>query len=80
MNLLTRGLDEQEPWAAFSQQADLWKPERMHALVKEWPDMAKAKLALGDATIKDVAEYYARTGAEVMIATGDKGLNAYAPA
>jgi hypothetical protein len=80
MDLLQRALDEQEPWAAFSQQADLWSDENMHRLVREWPELARAALSLGDATISRVADFYARTGAEVVIATGDQGLRAYQPA
>ena len=36
-------------------------------------------MSLGDATIKDVAEYYAESGYKVEILTGDKGLKAYQP-
>ena len=37
------------------------------------------KLSLGDATIKDVAYYYAQMGYSVEILTGDRGLKAYEP-
>ncbi|MBK1701379.1 hypothetical protein [Thiococcus pfennigii] len=80
MVLLGRALDEEEPWAAFSQQADLWGDENLRRLVQEWPQLAQSALSLGDATISRVADFYARTGAEVMIATGDQGLKAYQPA
>jgi hypothetical protein len=80
MALLEKALDEEQPWAAFSQQADLWAEENLRHLVQEWPQLAQSALSLGDATISKVADFYARTGAEVIIATGDQGLKAYQPA
>lgn len=77
MTLLKRTLDEEEPWAAFSHQADLWGQRNLESLVTSWPTLAASGLSLGDATIKNVAEFYASTGFEVMIATGDQGLKAY---
>ncbi|MEA3410391.1 MAG: hypothetical protein U9R74_02505 [Pseudomonadota bacterium] len=77
MTLLGLTLDEKEPWAAFSHQMDLWGQRNLEKLVNSWPQLAASGLSLGDATIKNVAEFYAKTGAEVVIATGDKGLKAY---
>ena len=34
---------------------------------------------IGDATIKDVAEFYTESGVSVEILTGDEGLKAYEP-
>ena len=68
------------PWAAFTDQADLWGAERLRSLVKEWPDLAVGGMSIGDATIKDVADYYARAQYDVEIVTGDAGLKAYTPA
>lgn len=34
---------------------------------------------MGDASIVDVANYYAEVGLEVEILTGDQGLKAYEP-
>jgi len=79
MALLEMSLNEEEPWAAFSQQAELWGEERMRRLIEEWPTLSQSALSLGDATISAVADFYARTGAEVLIATGDQGLKAYQP-
>ena len=79
MTLLKLTLDEEEPWAAFSHQAGLWGQRNLENLIVSWPDLAASGLSLGDATIKNVAEFYANTGAEVMIATGDQGLKAYEP-
>ena len=41
--------------------------------------MAVKGISIGDATIKDVAEYYAEAGYEVEILTGDVGLKSYQP-
>ena len=80
MGLLRKALDEDEPWAAFAHQADLWSGDSMNRLVQEWPGLARARMSLGDATIARVADFYARMGTEVVIATGDQGLKSYQPA
>lgn len=67
------------PWAAFSDQAELWRRDHITKLVDDWPTLAASGLTIGDATIKDVAEYYARTGFDVEIFTADAGLKAYQP-
>lgn len=54
--------DEITPWAAFGDQSQLWSPEHLKSLADKWPPLAVQQLSLGDATIKDVADYYARTG------------------
>lgn len=71
--------DAESPWAAFSEQADIWTPENLKKIAQSWPGEAAAGLSIGDATIKDVAEYYAKTGMAVEIITGDAGLKAYQP-
>jgi len=68
-----------EPWAVFSQQSPLWDKANLEKLADEWPKLAAEKLSIGDATIKDVAEYYAKVNCEVEILTGDQGLKAYQP-
>jgi len=78
-NCLRQAADANSPWAAFTQQATLWEPDRLHALASEWPDLATGGLSIGDATIKQVAEYYAQMGCQVEILTGDDGLKAYQP-
>lgn len=72
--------DAQSPWAAFTEQSSLWQADQLRKLGKIWPPLAAAKISIGDATIKDVAEYYARAGYAVEIVTGDAGLKAYEPA
>lgn len=72
--------NETSPWAAFEHQVELWNKKSMNRLADAWPELAKQGLGIGDATIKDVAEYYAKAGYEVEILTGDEGLKAYQPA
>lgn len=73
--------DAASPWAAFAEQSAFWQVENLKVLADIWPSLAAQKLSMGDATIKDVAEYYARiAGCEVEILTGDAGLKGYQPA
>ena len=72
--------DEKTPWAAFTDQSVLWGPDQLRTLADEWPQLAVQRLSIGDATIKHVAEFYARTGCRVEILTGDHGLKAHQPA
>lgn len=78
-DLLRKAADSETPWAAFSEQSSLWSPEKLKDLADTWPELAAQKLSLGDATIKDVADYYAQMNYEVEILTGDQGLKAYQP-
>lgn len=78
--VMRKSADNRHPWAAFSTQTELWTPENLTALAQSWPPLAAQKLSLGDATIKDVAAFYATLGYAVEILTGDKGLKAYEPA
>lgn len=71
--------DACSPWAAFTEQADLWQADNLRTLSENWPAQAAQKLSIGDATIKDVAEYYHNAGYTVEILTGDQGLKAYEP-
>lgn len=76
---LCAAADAQSPWAAFTEQSSLWEAAQLRKLGEVWPPLAAARISIGDATIKDVAEYYARAGCEVEIVTGDEGLKAYQP-
>lgn len=79
-DLMKKSANQETPWAAFSEQSALWAPEKLVKLADSWPDLAAQRLSLGDATIKDVADYYAQAGWQVEILTGDAGLKAYQPA
>lgn len=78
-DLMRKSAQEETPWAAFAHQSELWSPEKLEILAKDWPALARMRMSLGDATIKDVAEYYADSGYRVEILTGDNGLKAYQP-
>lgn len=77
---LREAADALSPWAAFTDQSQLWQAESLRALADTWPHLASAGISIGDATIKDVAEYYAKAGYFVEILTADAGLKAYQPA
>ncbi len=77
--LMRKSANQETPWAAFSDQTILWSPENLKVLADLWPDLASKRLSLGDATIKDVAEYYAQANYDVEILTGDAGLKSYEP-
>lgn len=76
---LREAADAQSPWAAFTDQSPLWQAENLRTLAESWPPLANGGTSIGDATIKDVAEYYAKAGYFVEILTGDAGLKAYEP-
>ncbi len=77
--IMLKAADNETPWAAFTEQSVLWDIQGLKNLAAEWPELAKQKISIGDATIKSVADYYARTGLKVEILTGDVGLKAYEP-
>lgn len=76
---LSNSADATSPWAAFTDQSGLWEQASLLKLAKTWPKLAVGGTSIGDATIKDVAEYYAQAGCSVEILTGDEGLKAYQP-
>lgn len=78
-NLMRNSAETQSPWAAFSEQSALWSAENLKSLADSWPDLAAQKLSLGGATLKDIAEVYARLGFAVEILTGDQGLKSHEP-
>ena len=77
--IIIKASNEEEPWAAFTFQSELWNEENLIKLAKIWPTLAVQGISIGDATIKDVAEYYVKSGYNVEILTGDRGLKAYEP-
>lgn len=78
-DIMVKVATAEEPWAAFTAQNDLWGTENLIKLATEWPELAASQLSIGDATIKNVADYYTESGMEVEILTGDNGLKAYEP-
>ncbi|MFO0755393.1 MAG: hypothetical protein U0359_02815 [Byssovorax sp.] len=77
--LIALTADGTSPWAAFTQQSELWSPEGLRALSTTWPHVAANRLSIGDATIGKVAAYYADCGYAVEILTGDAQLKALEP-
>ncbi len=71
--------EEATPWAAFTHQSDLWNKEGLKNLADRWKETAVSGQSLGDASIVDVANYYAEAGNVVEILTGDQGLKSYEP-
>lgn len=67
------------PWAAFTEQKELWDSKGLCALASRWKETAVSGQSLGDASIVDVANYYVELGFEVEILTGDQDLKAYQP-
>lgn len=76
--LIEYSADAESPWAAFTDQSQLWGPDALKKLAAEWPTLATQGLSMGDMTIKATADYYAEAF-EVEILTGDAGLKAYQP-
>ena len=77
--LMLKVADAQTPWAAFTEQAEFWESEGLKQLAEDWLKNVTEKLSLSDVSIKNVAEYYAKTGCRVEILTADAGLKAYEP-
>ncbi|MDK2807337.1 MAG: hypothetical protein PWP24_66 [Clostridiales bacterium] len=77
--IIIKVANEEEPWAAFTFQRKLWDEDGLVKLANSWPILAAQGISIGDATIKDVAEYYAQSGYNVEILTGDAGLKSYQP-
>lgn len=75
--IILKTATEETPWAAFTEQSVFWDIQGLKNLAEEWPELAKQKISIGDATIISVANYYAKTGVEVEILTGDEGLKPY---
>lgn len=76
---ITKAADEKIPWAAFTHQNDLWSKDGLKNLAHRWKERANDGHSLGDASIVDVANYYAEAGNNVEILTGDQGLKAHEP-
>ena len=75
--LMIEAADETSPWAAFTEQSHLWSAEGLKKLAEEFPNFAVQQLAIGDITIKIIAEFYNEMGYMVEIATGDEQLKPY---
>lgn len=77
--LIESTVEQKSPWAAFLEQTTLWDNNGLKKLADEWPSLASRQLSIGDATIKNVADYYSRAGYSVEIFTCDLDLKSYEP-
>ncbi len=77
--IMRKTADEESPWTAFQHQTELWAPDQLRELANTWPPLAQSKLAIGDATIKKVADYYSQMSCTVELLTADQQLKAYQP-
>ncbi|HRK27272.1 MAG TPA: hypothetical protein PK239_08285 [Chitinophagales bacterium] len=77
--ILISTVHKQEPWAAFSEQSELWNDENVLELAYNWASLAEQGISIADTAIIKVAQYYAEWGCSVEILTGDEGLRAYQP-
>lgn len=76
---LVDSTESTNPWAAFTEQSELWSRANLLDLANTWPQLSAQGMTIGDATIKLVAEHYAVAGYHVEIVTSDNGLKAYEP-
>ncbi len=77
--LMKKVANAQDPWAAFTEQANFWEPEALKQLADEWSKKVSENLSMGDISIKSIADYYSKMGYQVEILTGDQGLKSYEP-
>jgi hypothetical protein len=79
-DIIRASVNDENPWTAFSAQVELWNDQNLLDLAENFVDYAERGLGIGDATIVDVAKFYAAAGHEVKILTGDGSLKGYEPA
>lgn len=72
--VIAKAADRASPWAAFTDQSELWAAKNLQRLSEEWPELAKRRLSIGDATIAHVRSYYSQMGYKVELLTGDRRL------
>lgn len=80
VEIIRASINEEFPWTAFSAQVELWNDENLLGLADRFVDYAERGLGIGDATIVEVANFYATAGHNVEILTGDGSLKGYEPA
>lgn len=77
--IMTFAADETTPWAAFGEQIVLWEGEQLKKLAAEFPENAKQKTSMGDASIVNLGKHYHRKNYQVEFLTADGGLKAQEP-
>lgn len=78
-DMITDAIEGNKPWDIFSNQSSMFDKDVLKALVEDWRDLGVKGISLGDASIKQVAEFYHSKGFETEIYTGDAGLKSYEP-
>lgn len=79
VDVIVDAANAKSPWAAFTEQKELWDNDGLVALATHWRTTVPGGQSLGDASIVDVANYYAKIGIKVEILTGDQGLQVQEP-
>lgn len=78
-DFIIQSADGTIPWATFTAQSSLWNVDGIKSLAQRWRATGITRQSIGDASIVDVAEYYAEAGNDVEILTADEGLRSYQP-
>lgn len=78
-SILRKTAQRKTPWAAFLEPEVLWDDKGLIQLAERFPEDAKHNLSIGDSTIREVANYHAKTGAAVEILTADDQLKSFEP-
>ena len=76
---MTYVADETSPWAAFSEQIVLWEAQSLKELAFQFPNLAKQKTSMGDASIVVLGWHYHHKGYQVEFLTADEQLKAQEP-
>ena len=54
-DIISATADQISPWAAFTEQSELWRKENLKVLAERWRESVISGQSLGDASIVDVA-------------------------
>ncbi len=77
--IMTYAADETSPWAGFSEQIVLWEAQSLKELAFQFPNLAKQKTSMGDASIVILGWHYHHKGYQVEFLTADEQLKAQEP-
>lgn len=78
-DFIEKALDGTEPWDIFTNQEELFKPEKIREWISNWRKLSPSGISMGDASIIQVAYMYDKYGFTAEIYTADAGLSAYQP-
>jgi hypothetical protein len=77
--IMKKAADETSPWAAFSEQIELWEAEELKNLAAQFPQSANQKISMGDASIVILGKHYQQKGFFVEFLTADAKLKSQEP-